>query len=139
MNLSFKELEPSNPDLIEVMLPSIGNPEAGKIKQILKSYNLKNHYIIGGFLDNKLVGIIGNEINNNSAIIKHLSVLSEFRNQSIGSKLIQYISNYFSLKIIKTETDEDAIMFYQTLGFKCESFNGEYGVRYQCYLENIAI
>lgn len=135
MNLSFKQISTSNPGLIEVIIPSIGNPTTEKIKQILASYNNKNHYIIGSFLDNKLVGIIGTEINNNSAIIKHLSVLSEFRNQSIGSKLIQYISNYFSLKIIKTETDEDAIMFYQTLGFKCESFNGEYGVRYKCQLE----
>lgn len=135
MDLSFKQINSSNPDLIKVMLPSIGNPKKEKINQILKSYNNKNHYIIGGFLDDRLVGIIGIEINNNSAIIKHLSVLSEFRNQSIGSKLIQYISNYFSLKIIKTETDEDAIMFYQILGFKCESFNGEYGVRYKCQLE----
>lgn len=139
MNLTFKRIYPNDPDLTEVILPSIGNPTSEKIASILESYNYKNHCLIGAIINDKLVGAIGIKLNKNTATIKHISVLEEFRNQGIAKKLIQHVIEHFSLEIVTAETDKDAVGFYRSLGFKCEEFSTEYGIRYKCYLENIAI
>lgn len=136
MNLNFKQVYPDDPDLPEVILPSIGNPTKEKVQNILENYQDEDHYLMGAMINDSLVGIIGIKLNKNTAIIKHISVLEEFRNQGIAKKLIQYIIDYFSLAIIKAETDKDAVGFYSALGFKCEQFNADYGLRYKCYYVN---
>lgn len=139
MTLTFKLVHSNDPTLTEVIAPSIGNPTSEKIASILESYNYKNHCLIGAIINDRLVGIIGIKLNKNTATIKHISVLEEFRKQGIARKLVQYVIDYFSLKELYAETDKDAVGFYRSLGFKCEEFSTEYGIRYKCYLENIAI
>ena len=41
---------------------SIGLPTPEKINQVLQEYNKKNHYLIGAFLEQQLVGVIGFEL-----------------------------------------------------------------------------
>lgn len=139
MQIIFKEIDLFIADLAEIIAPSIGNPTKEKVQNILENYQAEDHYLMGAIINDKLVGIIGIKLNKNTATIKHISVLEEFRKQGIARKLVQHLMDHFSLTIIKADTDKDAVEFYRSLGFKCEEFSTEYGIRYKCYLENIAI
>lgn len=132
MTLTFKQVHPNDLHLIEVILPSIGNPTKEKVQHILESYQADDHRLIGTIINDRIVGIIGIKLNKNTAIIKHISILESFRKQGIARKLVQHIIDYFSLKELYAETDEDAVGFYRSLGFKCKEADGKYGVRYQC-------
>jgi|GEM_PF-1591978 len=129
---SFKQIDYSHPALLEVIAPSIGNPTVEKIQQILNSYKNDNYYIIGCFIDDRLIAIIGIELISSKASINHISVLEEFRSQGIAKQLIQYVIEKFSLKEISAETDEESVGFYHNIGFICKSFKGNYGIRYEC-------
>jgi len=133
MNLTFKQVYHDDLDLIEVMLPNIGNPTLEKITSVLENYKHPNHHIIGSF--DKLVGMVGFEINNNTAKLKNISVLEEFRKRGIAKSLIQYVIEHFSLETVLAKTDKDAVGFYKHLSFKCTEVNGKYGTRYQCKFE----
>jgi ribosomal protein S18 acetylase RimI-like enzyme len=127
MNFSFKQIDYLHPP--EVIAPSIGNPTVEKIQQILESYKSKDSYIIGYFIDDKLIAIIGIKVEFSKALIKHISVLEEFRSQGIAKKLVQHVIEYFSLKEISAETDEESVGFYRSLAFVCKAFTGNYGIR----------
>ena len=133
MNFSFKQIDYLHPVLSEVIAPSIGNPTVDKISQVLESYKSNNSYIIGCFIDDdKLIAIIGIEVGFSKAVIKHISVLKEFRSQGIAKQLIQYVIEKLSLKEISAETDEDSVGFYRSLGFVCKAFKGSYSIRHEC-------
>lgn len=139
MQIIFKEIDPFIVDLAEIITPSIGNPTKEKVQNIIAGYQADDHCLIGAIINDSLVGIIGIKLNKNTATIKHISILEEFRKQGIAKKLVQHVMDHSSLEIVTAETDKDAVGFYRSLGFKCEEFSTEYGIRYKCYLENIAI
>lgn len=137
MQIIFKEIDPFIADIEEIIAPSIGNPTKEKVQNIIAGYQADDHCLIGAIINDRIVGIIGIKLNKNTAIIKHINVLEEFRKQGIAKKLIQYVIDYFSVKELYAETDGEAIGFYRSLGFKCEEFSTEYGIRYKCsYEEN---
>jgi ribosomal protein S18 acetylase RimI-like enzyme len=67
-------------------------------------------------------------------MIKHISVLNEFKKQGIGKFLVHRLIKYYKLSTVSLETDGEAVEFYEELGFICQVFNGEHGSRYHCYL-----
>jgi GNAT superfamily N-acetyltransferase len=62
--------------------------------------------LIGCFLAEKLVGIIGVKNNNNHLIIRHISVLEEFQQTGIRTRLINYVIDHFKPNKILAETDQ---------------------------------
>lgn len=58
--------------------------------------HVKNsHHLIGVFIGNDLVGIIGIHVNDRNGIVKHIAVLEEHRNQGIAKKMINHVVSYF--------------------------------------------
>ncbi|QQV74763.1 hypothetical protein H6P87_00303 [Rickettsia tillamookensis] len=130
----FRPVNFTEKNLDTLIADSIGNPTTEKISQVLESYNNTKLHLIGCFIEENLIGIIGIEVLPMQAIIKHISVLKTFRSQGIGKQLILYIISHFALKRIIVETDDDAVDFYRALGFNCEIFEGKYNQRYNCTL-----
>ena len=128
----FEQIEASHPDLPEVITPSIGFPSLEKVQQVVEAYKSDDRRLIGCFLDQKLIGVIGVELSCPEATIKHISVLDNFRSQGIGKQLIHYAIICFSIDTLLAETDRESVSFYRTLGFECSEINGKQGIRYKC-------
>src|SRR4051812_23324122 len=124
MILTFHSLEPFHPDLPAVIAASIGEVNPQKIEKVLGKYLAADHYLGGCFLEKELLGVIGVHLKGSQALIKHLSVLKNYRNKNIGKRLIQFILHHFSLTCLMAETDDEAVGFYKALGFICSSFEG---------------
>ena len=133
-NLILQQITTSEPELSLAIKDSIGFPTSNKINQTLQTYNQANNYLIGAFIKQQLVGVIGFEVVNQIIRIRHISVLSDFRKQKIGKSLVQHIIKQYSWQEVKCETDQDSVEFYKKLGFECTPFQGVQGVRYGCWL-----
>ncbi len=133
-NFIFKPVKISHPDLSKIISLSIGIPTEQKIHSVLTSYNTVNNHLIGAFFNDILIGIIGIEISNKNGIIKHIAVSKENQMQGIGKQLIIHVANYFLLKHLTAETDDDSLKFYKKCGFQCRPCEGQHGQRYHCVL-----
>lgn len=91
--------------------------------------------MIGAFASKNLIAVIGFELKNTQAIIKHISVSDDFKKQGIGNCLIGKVIKDYAPNCIFLETDYESVEFYKKLGFKCEPFDSEYGNRYRCHLD----
>ncbi|WP_419420713.1 GNAT family N-acetyltransferase [Legionella sp. D16C41] len=130
--LSLNKITPDYKSINKVIALSIGHATKSKIKKILQSYNQKEHYLIGGFIDNHLIAIIGIYLEGNLGVIKHLAVVENYRRQGIAWQLIKEVIHSFSLKQLKAETDDEAVRFYQQCGFRCYPIVSPYRNRYEC-------
>ncbi len=133
-NITFKPINQEHPLLASVISASIGFPTTEKIAQVLQSYKQPNKFLVGAFTSENLIAVIGFECKGTKAIIKHISVSDFFKKQGIGNCLIKRIIKDHTLSSLILETDDESVGFYKKLGFKCESFDGEYGNRYCCHL-----
>ncbi len=79
--------------------------------------------MIGAFASKNLIAVIGFELKNTQAIIKHISVSDDFKKPGIGNCLIQKIIKDHVLSSILLETDDESVGFYKKLGFKYEPFD----------------
>ena len=133
--ITLKTVDSSYFELPSIIAFSIGNPTSEKIQQILDSYKKSNQYLIGCFLGEKLMGIVGFKVHNNEITIRHISVLAEFQRKGIGAMLINYVKDHFKPHIILAETDEDSLNFYIKLGFKYREIQNQHSrIRYKCKL-----
>lgn len=55
----IKYIRIDNPGLPSVMIGAIGNPSQTKALEVIKSYEAIDHEIIGAFMDDILVGVLG--------------------------------------------------------------------------------
>ncbi len=133
-NIFFKSVHPECPLLSSVISASIGSPTAEKIAQVLQSYKQSNQFLIGAFVAEKLVAVIGFELKDTRAVIRHISVSDNFKRQGIGNCLIQKIIKDHAPSCVFLETDYRSVGFYKKLGFKCMSFDSEHSKRYRCYV-----
>lgn len=110
------------------------------IKQEYKSYmELPSRKIYSFNLDGEIVGCIGIELlGQKRCEIKHIAVSPSHRNESIGSKMINFVLEKYSFDYLLAETDIDAVTFYKKCGFKITSLGEKYpGVeRFQCVFKN---
>lgn len=78
-------------------------------------------------LEGLMVGCIGIEfVCSNKCEIKHIAVFPNKRGKMIGSKMIKYICDTYSLSFIFAETDKDAVEFYRKYGFEITSLGEKY-------------
>jgi len=125
-------IEPSHPELPDVIAYSIGNPTDEKVKRVLDGYRAHNKPLIGYFVGGKLVGVIGLESSHAFATIQYISVVPKYQSNGIGKQLVHHIMKHFSPKTISAETDSDSVGFYRAMGFECSASQGKYGARYIC-------
>ncbi|TQR29130.1 N-acetyltransferase [Lysinibacillus sphaericus] len=95
--------------------------------------------LYGYDLESEVAGCIGIEfLSPKRCEIKHIAVSLDHRGIGIGSKMISFILEKYSLSFIFAETDKDAVNFYENYGFKITSLGEKYpGVeRFQCILKS---
>ncbi|GGH81123.1 ribosomal protein S18 acetylase RimI-like enzyme [Pullulanibacillus pueri] len=100
---------------------------------------LPTRKLYGYFLDSEIVGCIGFELlGQKRCVIKHIAVSPSHRYRKIGSEMINFILEKYSLVYVLAETDNDAINFYRKYGFEIKSLGEKYpGVeRFQCIFKN---
>jgi hypothetical protein len=71
----FETIQPSHPELPLVIALSVGHPTSEKIQKVVDSYKSNNQQLIGCFLDQKLIAVIGIELIFPMVTIRHISVL----------------------------------------------------------------
>ncbi|HAT7869366.1 TPA: GNAT family N-acetyltransferase [Legionella pneumophila] len=135
LEIECKEISFSYPGLSHLLEPSVGCPTPEKMEQVLLSYTQSGQHLVGAFLKNDLVGVIGLHLEESFAIIRHIAVIEVYRNQGIGKNMLMYVLNHFLIQTLRAETDDEAYGFYQQCGFRCEAFINKHGKRYTCYLD----
>jgi ribosomal protein S18 acetylase RimI-like enzyme len=136
-NIIIKQLNNTqisdNKDLAKIISLSVGNPTPEKLDNVIQEYiKDTNKHIVTALISNNIVGVIGFTIKNHDCILNHIAVDQNYRNNKVATSLVEYLYNNYTLQSILAETDEEAVAFYQKLGFKCEEFKGKYGKRYKC-------
>ena len=85
------------------------------------------------------IGILVLQVLNAEAEIMGIAVSDHYRNQGIGRHIILQVMAQENLKCIKAQTDDDAIGFYRSCGFRDEMTVMDYPdgqtVRYNCVLQ----
>ncbi|MEK5530257.1 GNAT family N-acetyltransferase [Viridibacillus sp. FSL H7-0596] len=95
--------------------------------------------LYGYDLESEFAGCIGIEfLSPKCCEIKHIAVSPNHRGIGIGSKMISFILEKYSLSFMFAETDKDAVNFYKNYGFKITSLGEKYpGVeRFRCILNS---
>lgn len=95
--------------------------------------------LYGYDLESEFAGCIGIEfLSPKCCEIKHIAVSPNHREVGIGSKMISFILEKYSLSFMFAETDKDAVNFYKNYGFKITSLGEKYpGVeRFRCILNS---
>ncbi|MFJ7978740.1 GNAT family N-acetyltransferase [Lysinibacillus xylanilyticus] len=90
-------------------------------------------------LESEVAGCIGIEfLSPKRCEIKHIAVSLDHRGIGIGSKMISFVLEKYSLSFLFAETDKDAVNFYKNYGFKITSLGEKYpGVeRFRCILKS---
>ncbi|QDQ02203.1 GNAT family N-acetyltransferase [Lysinibacillus fusiformis] len=97
-----------------------------KVEQEYEKYVTSLNRTLYSFdIAGEMVGCIGIEqISLFACEIKHIAVLAHQRGHGIGSKMIHYISEKYSL--ISAETDHEAVEFYRNCGFMITSLGEKY-------------
>lgn len=125
------------PEVSELLLYATSK---AKIVQSYEKYVKSPDHILYGFeYGKKIIGCIGIKLLVRDKIeIAHIAVSPNVRGNRIGSKMIEFISNEHSPKILYAETDNDAVDFYRKLRFKITNLGEKYpGVeRFLCEYEN---
>jgi ribosomal protein S18 acetylase RimI-like enzyme len=117
---------------------SMGFPTAAKLEMVRGQYQSESNWMLRGYeLDGDMVGCIGVEIlQTGRAVVRHIAVMPEHRQQGIGRRMLRQLSDELELEWLIAETDSDALGFYQQCGFDVESLGNLYpGVeRFRCTL-----
>lgn len=135
LEIECKEISPSYAGLSNLLKPSVGYPTTEKMEQVLLSYTQPGQHLVGAFLNNELIGVIGLHLDEGLGAIRHIAVTEACRNQGIGKNMLMYVLNHFPIQTLCAETDDEAFGFYQQCGFRCEVFMNKHDKRYTCYLD----
>ncbi|WP_051908833.1 GNAT family N-acetyltransferase [Candidatus Odyssella acanthamoebae] len=90
-----------------------------------KSYDQFHQCLVGAFDEQELVGVVGFNFILSTVIIRHISVRENYQRRNIGRYLIQFLIQRFSPQRVDVETDEEALGFYQSLNFTCQTFQSQ--------------
>lgn len=99
------------------------------VSGILDAYHNGEHHFIAMLPIDVPQAIIAYRIEDNSIEILDIAVEEIFRHRGFGSRLIiEMISRHTPAQVI-AETDDDAVVFYQKLGFTTDPFQSKWGIR----------
>lgn len=112
---------------------AIGNPSENKVLEVVESYKDSDHSIMGAFIGDILVGVLGLCKTSKIITIRHISVPLKYQRQGIGTLLLEELKKQYEGCNIVAETDVESVDFYTKSDFTCHEFKGPYGnLRYKC-------
>jgi hypothetical protein len=108
--------------LDDARLPSfihgaIGNPSPEKVLEVIESYKNSDHAIIGAFVGDILVGVLGLCKTSKVITIRHISVSLHYQRQGIATLFLEEVKNQYASCKIVAETDVESVDFYAKSGF----------------------
>lgn len=120
------------------MIRKFKNNDLKEVNKLLKNFNYT--LTLDSFKTNQFLKCIVYEENNICGVllfdyiydrieIEYIFVLDEYRNNTIGSKLLKYLENYFNIKNITLEvraSNNIAINFYKKNGYKISAIRKNY-------------
>ncbi len=135
--ITIKSVSLDDGRLPSVIHGAIGNPSPEKVLEVIGSYKNSDHSIIGAFISDILVGILGFSKTIDIITVRHISVLKVFQRQGVGTLLFDEMKKHYQYDKILAETDIDSLSFYLKLGFSFHKFEGKHGnERYRCELNS---
>ena len=133
--ITIKSVSLDDARMPSVIHGAIGNPSQTKVLEVIKSYEAIDHEIIGAFMDDILIGLLGISRKNGVITIRHIALLKDFQKQGIGTLLLDFLKKSYERYKIIAETDGSSVDFYAKSGFTCYECKGQYGkLRYKCEL-----
>lgn len=119
-------------DIKDLMSLCLHKPNKKKIQQALKIYQ-KNHHLYLGILEGTIMALVGYDVLDNKCKILHLAVRPDFQKQGIAKWMIEWMSYQYNR--LEAETDNEALGFYQKVGFSVEYLGEIYPgtARYRCF------
>ena len=123
-----------NEQIYTLLAPSVFNPTTEKLQKRAQKYFDCNGTNVYAFIqDGEYVGIVAFDVKENIATINDIAVKTDFRGRGIGSKLVGFIFEQFTVNKIIAETDDDAVGFYKKFGFEISETESEFdSKRYIC-------
>lgn len=131
--ITIKSVSIDDARLPSVIHGAIGDPSPEKVLEVIESYKDSDHSIMGAFICDILVGVLGLCKTSKIITIRHISVPLKYQRQGIGTLLLEEVKKQHEGYKILAETDTESVDFYAKSGFTCHGFNGLYGnLRYKC-------
>jgi len=131
--ITIKSVSLDDARLPSVIHGAIGKPSENKVLEVIESYKNSDHSVIGAFIGDILVGVLGLCKASEVITIRHISVPLHYQRQGIGTLLLEEIKDFYKGCKIMAETDTESVDFYSKSGFTCYEFNGPYGnLRHKC-------
>lgn len=131
--ITIKSVSLDDARLPLVIHGAIGNPSENKVLEVIESYKNPDHAIIGAFIGDILVGVLGLCKTSKVITISHISVSLHYQRQGIGTLLLEELKKQYEGCNIVAETDVESVDFYTKSDFTCHEFKGPYGnLRYKC-------
>ncbi|MCL4351606.1 MAG: GNAT family N-acetyltransferase [Firmicutes bacterium] len=132
-----------NPAEFEICKPllflAMGLVTAQKTAYWREQYMAGNPYQLWNWRQNtQLAGIFGLKLEGDTNHISHIAVSATHRHQGIGSQMVGDMAKHFPAQYWIAETDDDALRFYQSLGFTAQILVNQppgFSVRYRCVRE----
>jgi GNAT superfamily N-acetyltransferase len=131
--ITIKSVSLDDARLPSVIYGAIGNPSPEKVLEVIGIYKNSDHIIIGAFIGDILVGVLGLFKTSEIITIRHVSVPLHYQKQGIGTLLLEEVKKQYEGCKIVAETDAESVGFYAKSGYTCHEFKGQYGnLRYKC-------
>lgn len=105
--------------------------------EALASYQRDDHHLHTIREAGETVALIGIRLTQDEATILQIAVAPAHQGKSLGRKMIDHVLEHHPVRLLRAETDRDAVGFYRTLGFRVTPLGEKYpGVeRFICQLE----
>ncbi len=98
-------------------------PDPEHVIRTIEQYRAVDDLRIMGYeSEGQIVGIVGFHIDSNDRMtLRHIAVQPEARGAGFGRGMILELLHQFNPVSIEAETDEEAVEFYRSIGFRIES------------------
>ena len=127
-------------DCKSLVLLAMGPVTAQKLAQWQENYLIGHPYQLWSWMQNEqLLGIFGLKQDGETNYITHIAVSVKHRHQGIGSQMVRDMVKNFPARLWMAQTDDEALGFYQSLGFATRILGHQprgFRVRYWCVLAN---
>lgn len=124
-------------DLVELSI----FPDPDNLERTITQYRTSDDVRIMGYeSEGQIVGFVGFSIDSNERMtLRHIAVLPEARGAGFGRGMILELLHLFSPVAIEAETDEEAVHFYRSIGFRVESLGEKYPgtERFRCTYDSV--
>ncbi|CEN31196.1 ribosomal-protein-alanine acetyltransferase [[Clostridium] sordellii] len=130
-----------NDSTLKILKESVFKPTKEKLIKRANYYESKAGIVSYGYIyDDVILGLIVlDKTSNDEMIILDIAVRKDKQKLGIGSELLNYVICEFKPRILVTETDDDAVGFYEKKQFEIVNLGRKYLniSRYECRYFNL--